>query len=431
MFAATILPITMSDRPEPGSAHRFRSVARRVVTVAAVLGVSGLGAAGTLIAPAHATTPSPSAIPPTEACARAVSNLVDGKTTGPTPLPAPTSTLGGNRLSATGLQVDLTEGGQAPPAVAATAWLVADLTSGTVIASCNAHVPLAPASTLKILTSLTLAHELDWDALYVGQPDAPATDGSKVGIVTGGRYTVRDLFHGLMLSSGNDAATALATVAGGMDRTAKLMNTTAKRLGALDTHAVNDSGLDATGQVSSAYDLALLGRALLQDPLLADLVTTRSYPFPGKPAASGTPSTFQIQNHNKLLATFDGANGVKNGYTTAAGGSFVGSATRDGHTYLVTVLRAKGYTHTVAAELLDWAFDHGGATRPIGTLVTPADVEDKDAAGMTSSDNSTDGTRRGLGGVVAISGSVLAVPAVLIGLRNYVIRRRTRQKREV
>jgi serine-type D-Ala-D-Ala carboxypeptidase (penicillin-binding protein 5/6) len=417
----------MSDRPVLDPPRRFRSALRRTITVAVVLGVSGLGICGGPTVPANAATPSPSAIPPTEACARTITNLIGGRTTGPTPLPTPTSTRGGARLSAPGLQVDPIGDGQLPPVVPATAWLVADLTTGTVVASCNAHVPLAPASTLKILTSLALAHELDWNASYVGQPDAPATDGSKVGIVTGGRYTVRDLFHGLMLSSGNDAATALATVAGGMEHTAELMNATAMKLGAWDTHAVNDSGLDATGQVSSAYDLALLGRALLQDPLLADLVTTKSYPFPGKPAASGTPSTFQIQNHNRLLATFDGANGVKNGYTTAAGGSFVGSATRDGHTYLVTVLRAKGYTHTVAVELLDWAFASGDDTRPVGTLDVAAESDPEASADAVAPTDPAQRDQRYPGPIAAIAAVAVAAVAVLLGILRRG-KRRTRQR---
>jgi D-alanyl-D-alanine carboxypeptidase (penicillin-binding protein 5/6) len=321
-------------------------------------------------------------------------------TSAPTPLPVPTSTLGGEQLSSPGVQVDVAAGVARPPALRATAWLVADLDAGTVVASCNAHVRLAPASTLKILTGLALVHRLNWSARYVGQPQDAATDGTRVGIVPGSTYTVSDLFHGLMLASGNDAATALSTVAGGMPATTALMNARARELGADDTLAVNDSGLDAPGQLTSAYDLALLGRAALADPLLTGLVQTRTYTFPGKGDRPPRPS-FQIQNHNELLFQYPGATGVKNGFTTTAGGSYVGSATRGGHSYLVTVLRAEGNTWHLAKDLLDWAFTAAPRTTPVGRLVAPGEV----AAGATAGSG---GTGSPTGTATALAGGTRA-----------------------
>jgi D-alanyl-D-alanine carboxypeptidase (penicillin-binding protein 5/6) len=418
----------MSVRPVPGSArHHPRSSIHRAIAVTVAVGTLVAGLCTVPSGRAAAATSSPEAIPPTGACPRTVTNLIDGRTTGPTPLPTATNDRGGGTLSGPGLQVNLAEGGRMPPEVAATAWMVTDLSTATVIASCNAHVPLAPASTLKILTALALAHELDWNDTYVGRPDAPATDGSKVGIVVGGTYSVRDLFHGLMLSSGNDAATALATVVGGMDRATGLMNTRAAELGALDTHAVNTSGLDAPGQVSSAYDLTLLGRELLRDPRLADLVTTKTYSFPGRPTESGTSSTFQIQNHNRLLTTFEGATGVKNGFTTAAGGSFVAAASRDGRSYLVTVLRAKGYTHTVAAELLDWAFGYGSAARAVGTVEIPRENPPDGRADTGYPADRDGGAAVPPARIAAVSATAVAVSIALFGalrLRG----RRTRRR---
>ena len=325
--------------------------------------VGRVGAAG----PASAVT-----LPPPSACADTISTVTGTVTSPPAPLPVPTSSVGGARLSVPGLQLDLARPAARPPALRATAWLVADLDTADVLASCNAHVPLAPASTLKILTSLALAHRLDWRARYTGRPADATTDGSKVGIVPGSTYSVADLFHGLMLSSGNDAATALATLSGGMAATTALMNTEARRLGGFDTSAVNDSGLDAPGQITSAYDLALFGQAALADPLVSALVSTQTYQFPGAGDRQPRPS-FQIQNHNALLRTYPGATGVKNGYTTAAGGSYVGSAGRGGHRYLVSVLRAEGGTWHLAKELLDWAFTAGPAARPVGRLVLPGE----------------------------------------------------------
>lgn len=363
------------------------------VLAAAVLAV---GLAGPAAAPAAAAAPAP--LPPPPPCATAISAVSGTVTSPPTPLPAATSQLGGGRLSRPGLQADLPLSAARPPALRATAWLVADLDTGNVLAACNAHVPLAPASTLKILTSLTLAHRLDWAARYIGQPADAATDGTRVGIVPGSSYTVTDLFHGLMLNSGNDAATALATLAGGMPATAALMNDTAHRLGAYDTVAVNDSGLDAAGQVTSAYDLALLGRAALADPLVARLVSTRTYGFPGKEGGPGPRKPFQIQNHNGLLFNYPGATGVKNGYTTAAGGSFVGSATRGGHRYLVTLLRADIGTWHLARDLLDWAFAAGPQASPVGRLVTAGEVPDPTARPSVTAPGGTAAPAAALGG---------------------------------
>ena len=418
----------MSDRLRPRPAPTA-PLGRALLT--AVLTAATATSTATLVfpaAPVTAATPSPSALPPTVACAGTVSDVVSGRTTAPTPLPAPTGTVGGATLSVPGLHVDLTTGTPRPPMARATAWVVADLSAGAVVAACNAHVPLAPASTLKVLTVLALAHRLDWRAGYVGRPADPATDGSKVGIVAGAPYTVGDLFHGLMLSSGNDAATALATVAGGMPRTAELMNARARQLGALDTHAVNASGLDAPGQVSSAYDLALLGRALLDDPLLARLVATKTYTFPGRAVAAGKRPTYQIQNHNRLLSRYPGATGVKNGYTTAAGGSFVGSATRDGHTYLVTVLRARGRTSRVAERLLDWAFAAGPAARPVGRLVDPGQATASvDPSGTTAAGRGPAATGGGTLGGLSVPGgpaSAYAAGALLVVAAAVLVRRR-------
>jgi D-alanyl-D-alanine carboxypeptidase (penicillin-binding protein 5/6) len=319
----------------------------------------------------------------------------------------PTSTVGGQLLSAPGLQLGPVPGVPRPPALRAAAWLVADLDDGTVVAACNAHVPLPPASTLKILTSLSLAHRLNWNARYVGQPADAAVDGTRVGIVPGSSYTVRDLFHGLMLTSGNDAATALATLSGGMPATAALMNSEAQRLGGFDTKTVNSSGLDAPGQVTSAYDLALFGRAALDDPLIARLITTRAYPFPGK---EGQPprATFQIQNHNALLMRYPGATGVKNGYTTQAGGTFVGSASRNGHRYLVSVLRAESAWRS-ARQLLDWAFVAGPRAAPVGRLITAGEVPALGAAPGAAA--TTIPVPTGAPGTATPGGAATATPA--------------------
>jgi serine-type D-Ala-D-Ala carboxypeptidase (penicillin-binding protein 5/6) len=311
-------------------------------------------------------------LPPPPPCATAVS-LSDGKaTTKAAPLPAPASEAGGERLARPGLQVELQPGVPRPPALRTTAWVVADLDSGAVVASCNAHVPLAPASTMKILTALALHPRIDGNARYVARPEDAAIDGTKVGLSPGSLYSVADLWHGLLLGSGNDTASALAALAGGLPAATGLMTATARALGAQDTVVANTSGLDAPGQVSSAYDLALFGRALLRDPALARLVSTRTYAFPSKGTATQrSRRTYQIQNHNLLLGRYAGATGVKNGYTTAAGASLVASARRGGHSYLVAMLRGQPQVFPMASALLDWAFASAGRAAAVGTLDVP------------------------------------------------------------
>ena len=256
-----------------------------------------------------------------------------------------------------------------PPAVHAAAWLVADLDTGAVLAARDPDRRLAPASTLKILTALTLSPRLDPASGYTARPEDAAIDGSKVGMVPGSRYRVDDLLHGLMLGSGNDAATALAGLAGGTARTAELMTERARALGALDTVVVNPSGLDARGQVSSPHDLAVLGRAALADRRLARIVATRTYPFPAKGRRlDGSRKRFQIQNHNRLLWNYRGTTGVKNGFTEAARASFVLSAGRGEHRYVVTMMHARPDAWRDGGALLDWAFALGGRARPVGDL---------------------------------------------------------------
>lgn len=297
---------------------------------------------------------------------------------GPAAVPAvaaPDSAAGGRELPVTGTL--LPPGVPAPPAVDATGWLVADLDTGEVLAAHNPRTPLAPASTLKLLTLLTLVPGLDRQATWTARHEDAAIEGSKVGLVPDSVYRVDDLVHGLMLSSGNDAAHALAGLAGGMPRATALMQETAHSLGATDTVVRNTSGLDADGQVSTARDLALIGRAVLADADLAEVVRTTRYQFPGEGTTFDTSRpTFEIGNKNRLLYGYEGALGLKNGYTQAARSSFVGAVERDGHRYIATLMRAEGSASGQARDLLDWAIAHGQRVEPVGVLPTGPPTDD-------------------------------------------------------
>ena len=154
-----------------------------------------------------------------------------------TPAPAAqrsTTTIGGAALASTGLVLDA-PGATPLPKISAGSFLLADLDTGEVLAARNPHGHLRPASTLKVLTALTVLPRLDPAALYTARWDDANTEGSRVGIVPDASYTVHQLFQGLFLQSGNDAASALANAAGGQRATVARMSTTARALGALDT----------------------------------------------------------------------------------------------------------------------------------------------------------------------------------------------------
>ncbi len=285
--------------------------------------------------------------------------------------------VGGAELGSRGLVLPV-GAPPVPPEVVAHGWVVADLDSGEVLGARDAHGNYAPASTLKTLTAVTLIPQLDPARKVVPTYDDIAVDGSKVGLVERVGYPVDELFAAMMMVSGNDVANTLASAAGG-PKAIESMNAEAQRLQAFDTHAVNPSGLDAEGQVSSAYDLALVARAGMR------LEAFRRYVSTLKGSVSG-PGGKRIEtyNHNKLLTRYDGALGIKNGYTSTAKASFVGAAQRNGRTLVVTMMRTQPRVDVEAATLLDWGFAAAAkGVPPVGMLVDPvegagADSDDED-----------------------------------------------------
>jgi D-alanyl-D-alanine carboxypeptidase (penicillin-binding protein 5/6) len=288
------------------------------------------------------------------------------------------STVGGDQLAARGIVA--ATGAPALPATAAAGWLVADLDTGAVLAAKNPHGRFAPASTLKTLTALTLIPKLDRTQMVQPTFDDVNVEGSKVGLVDTVRYPVSELFTSMLVVSGNDAALSLATANGGLGKTVHEMNLEAQRLQAMDTRAVNDNGLDAPGQLTSAYDLALIARAAMQLPDFRGYGATKHAFIRG--AHRNAP--IAISSHDKLLYNYPGAIGIKNGFTVKARATFVGAATRGGHTLVVTLLRTNPRYWPEAASLLDWGFKATAADAvPVGQLVDPVDP-----AGSTASTTS-------------------------------------------
>ena len=321
---------------------------------------------------------------------------------------------GGQRLAGTGVIVDAAA--PAPPQIAADSWLVADLDTGQVLAAKDPHGRFAPASTLKTLTALTLLPLIAPDRRLVPTFDDVNVDGSKVGVVERVAYPASELFSALLMVSGNDAANVLATAAGGQQVVAAAMNERARELGALDTHAVNPHGLDAVGQFSSAYDLALLGRAAFADPDFLRYARTRNASVSGPGG-----KRIDIANKNRMLRTYPGMIAGKNGYTIASRGSYVGAAERDGHRVVVTLMKSTPKVFEEATKLLDWGFAaQAKGVEPVGELlpaaaeraqlpVVPAQRTFGPATGLLSAADDTTGLPVTLAGMGLAAAAILSV----------------------
>jgi D-alanyl-D-alanine carboxypeptidase (penicillin-binding protein 5/6) len=273
--------------------------------------------------------------------------------------------IGGDSLATRGVLV--AEGAPQLPATAAASWLVADLDTGEIYGTKDPHGRFLPASTLKALTATTLIPKLDPLQLVTPTFNDVNVDGSKVGLLKGVKYSVSEVLTAMLMVSGNDAANTLATANGGVPKTVAEMNAEAARLQALDTHAVNDNGLDDPRQMSSAYDLALIGRAGMKLPSFRSYVATKRSHIRGPRG-----SQIAISTHDKLIYNYPGALGIKNGYTVAARATFIGAARRNGHTLIVTLMKTQPRYWPEAASLLTWGFAavQAGAT-PVGRLVDP------------------------------------------------------------
>ena len=236
-------------------------------------------------------------------------------------------------------------------------WLVADLDSGQVLAARDENLRHPPASTIKVLLALVALDELNLDSTVVADAADSHVECNCVGVKDGRTYTARQLLDGLLLVSGNDAASTLAHMLGGPEATVAKMDAKAASLGAVNTHASTPSGLDGPGGSgwSTAHDLAVIFRAAMANPVFAQITAEPSAVFPGD---SGDRP---IANQDELLQRYPGAIGGKTGFTDAARKTFVGAAARGGRHLVIAMMY--GLVHEggptywdQAASLLDWGF---------------------------------------------------------------------------
>ncbi len=216
-------------------------------------------------------------------------------------------------------------------AMSARSAILLDAKTGRVLFEKDADRRSLIASTTKIMTALVVCEQCNvLDRMQIPQ-EAVGIEGSSIYLKAGEVLTIQELLYGMMLHSGNDAATALAIYCGGtVEGFAELMNDKARALGMNNSHFENPHGLDSPEHYSTARDLAILAAYAMDNPLFAKTVSAKSV----------TIGTRYLKNHNKLLWQIDGAEGVKTGYTKAAGRILVSSVTRQGRRLVAVTVNA-------------------------------------------------------------------------------------------
>ena len=245
-------------------------------------------------------------------------------------------------------------------AISARQAILLDAQTGRVLYEKNADRRGLIASTTKIMTALLICEQCNvLDRVRIPE-EAVGIEGSSMYLRSGEVLTVQELLYGLMLRSGNDAAVALAIYCGGtVEEFVSRMNDKAHALGLTNTHFENPNGLDSENHYSTPRDLAILAAYAMENPIFAQTVSTRSV----------RAGERVLQNHNKLLWQVDGADGVKTGYTKAAGRILVSSATRDGRR-LIAVTMDDSNDWQDHKQLLEEGFSRYYSTR----FVTKGDV---------------------------------------------------------
>ena len=243
----------------------------------------------------------------------------------------------------------------AAPGTWANAAVLTDEESGRVLYEKNPHEKLPIASTTKMMTALVVRDQCKLQDKVKVTPEAASVGEEAINLVPGETRTVEQLLNVMLIQSANDAAFALAQQAGkgSVPAFAELMNKKAAALGANDSHFTNPHGLDQAGHYSSAYDLAVIGRALMHDPVLAKIVSTPKYSIP----TPGQTWSRVAVGHNEILTQYAGADGIKTGYTAKAGFCLAASAKKEGKALIAVVLNSSHRADDVSA-LFNYGFNN-------------------------------------------------------------------------
>ena len=241
----------------------------------------------------------------------------------------------------------------APPVLSAQAAIVVDDASGAVLFDHQSRLSLPPASLTKIATAALAIDRGKLDAVVtIDFPlDSPALDdATEMGLKGGDRFKLRDLIYGMLLPSGADASLAIVhAISGSEGAYVREMNSFMESLGLFDTRFIDPHGVGGPLHRSTAYDMAMLSRYAMRQPLFAQAARTDEYRAVGS-------RTITVGNTNPWMFGYRGADGIKSGFTEEAGATLAASATRNGHRVIVVVLNASLRNQDTTA-LMDWAFD--------------------------------------------------------------------------
>ena len=233
--------------------------------------------------------------------------------------------------------------------------VVLDRNSKKIIFGKNEYNKVKMASTTKIMTATIIIENCDLNKTITVSKKAASTGGSRLGLKTGDKITIRDLLYGLLLCSGNDAAIALAeTAAGSVQEFSNMMNNKAKELGLNNSHFESPHGLDSDNHYTTAYELALLADYALQNSTFRNIVGTKNYTI----TINGYPKN--ITNTNELLGNFNGVYGVKTGFTNGANRCLVTACKRGEMDIICVVLGCdtKNFRTQDSIKLIDYTFDN-------------------------------------------------------------------------
>ncbi len=234
--------------------------------------------------------------------------------------------------------------------VSAKSAVLIDAISGEILFSKNPNERLPMASTTKIMTALLLCEYGDLERIITVTPEMVYVEGTSMGLKVGMKVSLKDILYGMLLASGNDAANAAAVaVGGGMDNFVALMNDKAQQLGLENTHFDTPSGLDGDSHYTTSYDLAMLTRYALNNSDFYEACSTKSKAV----YLDGVKVT--LSNHNRLLSSYNGAIGVKTGFTKKSGRCLVSAAERE-NGRLIAVTLNDGDDWQDHKNMLDYGF---------------------------------------------------------------------------
>ena len=240
------------------------------------------------------------------------------------------------------------------PDIKAVSAILIDAVSGQVLYEKNADARRPMASTTKIMTALLFCEGVKDGDIITASPTACAVKESSLHLKPGEKLTSHDMLRAILMRSANDGCVAAAEyVAGSESAFVARMNQKAAQLGATNTHFMNPHGLNDPQHYTTARDLATIARAAIQEERIRDVVKTETY----KITRSINTHDVLMRNHSHFLGHYDGADGIKTGWTVPAGHCYVGSATRNGWKLISVVLKSPNYVHETA-EMMDFGFKY-------------------------------------------------------------------------